>query len=229
MPYQSQLGDHETTLKGERLILLPERAIFWPRLDALLVADTHWGKDAAFRVAAIAVPGGTIQDDLARLGQALERTAAQRLIILGDLFHARSGCTPQILDTIGQTITHWRDYCPKLEIQLIRGNHDARAGDPPPEWNFACVDAPLLMPPFTLQHIPDFSVSKGYALAGHVHPGARLTGRGRQQMVLPCFWFGKRVGVLPAFGSFTGLEVVTPKLRDEVCVIADDSVICVSA
>src|SRR3982074_1557313 len=55
-------GDLTIELAGEEIILLPERAIYWPRAETLFVADTHWGKDATFRAAAIAVPGGTLRD-----------------------------------------------------------------------------------------------------------------------------------------------------------------------
>ena len=42
-------------------------------------------------------------------------------------------------------------------------------------------------------------------MGGHVHPGVKLGG-----MRLPCFWFGERVAILPAFGKFTGLHVMRP-------------------
>ena len=68
-------------LAGEIITLLPERAMYWPRAETLFVADTHWGKDATFRAAAIAVPGGTLRDDLDRLGATIQRTGARRLIV----------------------------------------------------------------------------------------------------------------------------------------------------
>jgi uncharacterized protein len=48
-------------------------------------------------------------------------------------------------------------------------------------------------------------------------------------MRLPCFWFGKYVAVLPAFGSFTGTYTVLPKQGDRVFVVADTAVIEVTA
>src|SRR4051812_22917577 len=78
-------------LAGEQVALLPERAIFWPRQSTLFIADTHWGKDATFRANGMAVPGGILEADLERLTAVLTQTAAQRLIILGDLLHAKKG------------------------------------------------------------------------------------------------------------------------------------------
>jgi metallophosphoesterase superfamily enzyme len=58
-----------------------------------------------------------------------------------------------------------------------------------------------------------------------VHPVAQLFGRGRQKLSLPCFAFGARGGLLPAFGEFTGGAIIDQRDYREVHVIADDSVI----
>jgi hypothetical protein len=55
-----------------------------------------------------------------------------------------------------------------------------------------------------------------------------LTGAGRQRLRLPCFFLGERVGVLPAFGGFTGTAVLKPTARDRVYVVADDEVLAVN-
>lgn len=212
--------DQTLTLAGEELRLLPERAIYWPRVATLLVADLHLGKAAAFRAAAIAVPEGAANADLARLGRLIERRNVRRLLILGDLLHARSGRTPAILAAVGV----WRERYADLEITLVRGNHDAHSGDPPDEWNISCVDEPWRAGPFFLRHTPATSVD-GYVLAGHIHPAVSLVGAARQRMTLPCFWFGARVGVLPAFGGFTGVKTITPSPGDQVFVVAGEEVI----
>lgn len=199
-----------------------ERALFWPRTETLLIADPHWGKAAAFRAYAMPIPDSSA-DDLTRLDQALARTAALRLVVLGDLIHAQASRTSSML----ATFSAWRVRHSHLSILLVRGNHDQRAGDPPDEWQIQCVDAPHIEAPFVWQHQPTPSVD-GYALAGHLHPGARLIGAGRQNFVLPCFWFGARVGVLPAFGGFTGQAAIRPKRSDRVFVVVDEEVISVS-
>jgi metallophosphoesterase superfamily enzyme len=81
------------SLAGEDVWLLPERALFWKRAATLIIADPHVGKPGAFRAAAIAAPEGTTIADLERLSTAIRRCGAQRLIVLGDLLHARSGRT----------------------------------------------------------------------------------------------------------------------------------------
>jgi DNA ligase-associated metallophosphoesterase len=209
-----------TTLAGEPVELLAERAIFWPAEATLLIADAHWGKAASFRAAAIPVPEGATVADLARLDRALARTGARSLVILGDLVHARAGFAPAVLDAVGA----WRARHPELEVLLVRGNHDIRAGDPPPAWGFRCVEEPHALGPFALCHYPDVA-AEGYLLAGHLHPAVALTGRGRQRERLVCFLIGPRRTILPAFGSFTGAATVQPAPDERVVVVAGSEVI----
>ncbi|HEX2225031.1 MAG TPA: DEAD/DEAH box helicase, partial [Thermoanaerobaculia bacterium] len=109
----------------------------------------------------------------------------------------------------------------------VRGNHDRGAGDPPCEWGFTCHDEPWIEPPFALRHHPvDGPGEDGaYALAGHLHPGVIVEGLGRQRERLPCFLFGPRSGLLPAFGDFTGSARVRPKRGDRLYALAGDEVV----
>ena len=209
----------QITLAGENVRLLPERALFWERANTLLIADPHWGKAATFRANALPVPDPGA-DDLLRLDRVLTQTAATRLIFLGDLLHAKAGRTESGLNEFAA----WRAKHPTLEITLVRGNHDKRAGDPPENWRVRCVDAPYHAAPFILLHEPAI-IDGAYTLAGHIHPGAVLTGRGRQTLKLPCFWFGARGGVLPAFGSFTGSAGIRPLPGDRVFVTTERAVV----
>ncbi len=212
--------DISTDLAGEQVVLLPERALFWPRRQLLIAADLHWGKAASFREAGLPVPEGSTAHDLERLDRALSRTGARELALLGDLLHARAGRTDALLAQIAA----WRARWPDLAITLVRGNHDRRAGDPPAEWAFASVSEPLVATPFVLCHHPQESPD-GYVLAGHLHPAVWLRGAGRQRLRLSCFWFGARAGVLPAFGGFTGSATVGPAPGDRVFALADGAVV----
>ncbi len=212
--------DWTISLAGEEVKLLSERALYWPRERTLLLADPHLGKAAAFRAAAIAVPEALTAADLGRLDRALERTGAVRLIILGDLLHARAGRAPAVLEAVAA----WRAGRPALELLLVRGNHDRGAGDPPPAWGVRCVDEPHLLAPFALRHLPEASPA-GYVLAGHLHPAVALLGPGRQRERLPCFVVGPRLAVLPAFGGFTGAATIRPRPDERCYVVAGDSVV----
>jgi DNA ligase-associated metallophosphoesterase len=213
-------GDLAVEVRGERLWLLPERAIYWEARDALLVADPHFGKAATFRANGIPVPGGTTGNGVARLEAIADRTAARRIIFLGDFLHARPGQSKEVMEQLER----WRRAYRDVELMLVRGNHDRHAGDPPGELTISCVDAPVLMPPFILAHHPR-PRDEGYVLAGHLHPAVRLSGKGRQSLRLPCFVFDAEVGTLPAFGDFTGLADIEPQPGDRVYAIADQGVI----
>ena len=205
-------------LCGEAVRLMPERCLYWERRRTLVLADPHLGKADAFRAAAVPVPGAA-DAGLDRLGRALDRTGAERLVVLGDFWHARIGRTPRVIGAL----TDWRRARASLHVELIRGNHD-RAGDPPPGWVEGWYDAPRVDLPFVFAHYPEISTD-GFVLAGHLHPAVVVAGRGRQRLRLSCFWFGSGVGVLPAFGEFTGAGMVRPAAGDRVYVIAEDEVI----
>lgn len=216
-------GEARLVVGGEAVRLLPERAAYLERTHTLLVADAHIGKAASFRAAGVLVPRGTTGGALARLDAAIARVRPRRIAFLGDLLHAREGRAPGTL----QVLAEWRARHPEISMLLVRGNHDVRAGDPPASAGITCVDAPLVEPPFVLAHHPQRSTD-GYVLCGHLHPGVRLAGPARERSRLPCFWLRDGVGVLPAFGEFTGLADVEPVAGDRVWVVAGDSVIDVS-
>lgn len=213
-------GDLEIELCGQRLRLMAEKAVYWPAQSTLIVSDIHIGKAAAFRAAGVPVPEQTTHGTLARLASAVERTGAERILCLGDLLHAPTGRTTAALEAVAG----WRSRHRELGFVLVRGNHDTRSGDPPAEWQIACVDEPWNDGPFTWRHRP--AVTEGrYTLAGHIHPAAALAGPGRQRLTLSCFYFGQALGILPAFGEFTGTALVRPVPGDQVYVVAGDRVV----
>lgn len=218
------LTDHDAAVEiaGERVILLAERAAYWEGAGTLLVADPHFGKAAAFRAAGVPVPRGTTTGSLARLDAALARTAARRIVFLGDFLHAREGRETETTRVVGE----WRSRNANVDMVLVRGNHDVRAGDPGPEIDIACVDGPVLESPFVFAHKPAIS-DAGYVVCGHLHPAARLTGPGRESTRLPCFWVRRGMMVLPAFGEFTGVAAIETSREDRVWVVADGAVLAV--
>ncbi|HEX7438036.1 MAG TPA: hypothetical protein VF308_15125 [Caldimonas sp.] len=105
----------------------------------------------------------------------------------------------------------------------MRGNHDDRAGDPPPGLWIETVDEPFGFGGLALCHHPT-PPRAGYVLGGHLHPCLNLGGRAFDRLRLPCFWFGAGVGVLRAFGAFTGMHPIRPQPGDRVFAIADEQV-----
>jgi len=159
----------------------------------------HLGKAATYRALGQPVPAGTTKENLARLTTLIEHYTPQRLVFLGDVLHAAAARTPAVLCVLHE----WRTRHAKLEMTLVRGNHDRRAGDSPVQLGINVVDEPYLVGPFALCHHPQQHATH-FVLAGHVHPVCRLVGRGRDSLRMPCFVAQTRQAILPAFGEFTG-------------------------
>lgn len=207
-------------LAGERLLLLPQRAVFLPDHRTLLIADAHLGKAVSFRRLGVPVPEATTAGTLARLDAALAACGAERLVCLGDLLHSSRARAAETL----AAVQRWRDRHAQLEWRLVRGNHDRHAGDPPSGWGVTCVDEPLRLGGLALKHHPDAEPG-AYVLAGHVHPCVVLGGRAHDRLRLPCFHFGPEVGLLPAFGEFTGMHVMARAPGDRVFVLQGERVV----
>lgn len=207
-------------LAGQRLVLLPQRAAFLPDHRCLLVADAHIGKAVSFRRLGVPVPEATTTGTLERLGRAVRATGAERVIFLGDLLHSARAHAADTLAAVRQ----WRGDHAQLDLVLVRGNHDRHAGDPPDDWRVQAADEPLRLGSLALMHHPQ-PAADAYVLAGHLHPCVVLGGRAHDRLRLPCFHFGASVGVLPAFGDFTGMHAVRRAAGDRVFVLQGEAVL----
>ena len=186
------------------ILLLAGRAAFLPSTATLLVADLHLGKAATFRNAGIPVPEGSAQADLARLERLVRDTAARRLIVLGDLFHARSGCTQAVFDEFAAS----RARMPDTGVLLIPGNHDRAIGKIPASLGIDSCLRTHDEPPFHFVHEPATDLPEPgrtcFTIAGHLHPTVVLRSPSGDRITERCFVAEEATLVLPAFGSFTG-------------------------
>jgi DNA ligase-associated metallophosphoesterase len=205
-------------LNGEELILLPQKAIYWPSQKALILGDLHLGKVSHFRKNGIALSENAQFKSLEILKSLIESINPNRLIFLGDLFHSSAN-------------SEWVSFenfilsFPKIKFELILGNHDIIKKE-----SFENIKIELSkekeIGPFLLSHEPKESKNY-YVLSGHIHPGVRLNGKGKQRLLLPCFHFGKQQGLLPAFGTLTGLAQIKVKKEDQVFIIANQEVVAI--
>lgn len=200
------------SIKGEALILVPERAIYWKSKGILIVSDLHLGKAGHFRKHGIPISRKIHLTDLQILESMIVKYQPAQVILLGDLFHSFEN-------------NEWKDFLRFLEVYdtveftLIEGNHDI-LDEYPESLNMT----PLLeIEPFSFTHIKE--ESSLYNLSGHLHPGVSVKGRGRQSITVPCFYFSDNHGLLPAFGQFTGVKKIRPKKEDKVFGIAEGTVI----
>ncbi len=206
---------------GEAVHALGARALWWGAGRALIVADLHLGKCAHFRSLGVPAPLGSAEETLGRLGGLIEAFGAERVVVLGDLLHSgrwRDGETVAAVD-------RWMAARNRPEVMLIEGNHDRAAGELPSAWGVEVARGPHEFGPFALCHDPrEGEGARKYALAGHIHPVARLYDRAGHGLRLPCFVVGPRAAVLPAFGAFTGGEPVRPRRGERVIVAGPDGV-----
>jgi uncharacterized protein len=220
-------------IRGQQLWLSPHRCLFWEEERSLILSDLHFGKTGHFRKAGIAVPQSVYREDLLRLLSLIQYFQPRQLLVVGDLFHSREN---KELDLFRR----WRDDFPDLAIRLILGNHDILHGDWYEAAGITVSQQVLRMGEFAFIHdITEWSPSPAspaaslrrpkeaiategktpYFFSGHLHPGIRIRGMGKQSLQFPCFYFGEQYAVLPAFGKFTGTVSIDPPPESNVFAI----------
>ncbi len=212
-------GDRlDIEVAGERLVLMGERAIWWPARESVLVADVHLGKEETFRQRGVPLPKGGLEETLARLTACVVTTGASRLVVLGDLVHARAGLTERVVGRVAK----WSASL-DAQIVLVRGNHDRFLDNAGDAWEMDVVEDTLFDAPFVLAHEPDAD-PHGYVLAGHLHPTVRLSA-GSDKLRLACFCFDAEVGVLPAFTEFSNGVIHKHAVGRKLYAVADGQVV----
>lgn len=206
------------TVVEEELYLLPEKAIYWKSRQSLLVADLHLGKSGHFRKSGIPVPSAVHHHDLQRLSAVFEKFPVTTVYLLGDLFHS-------IHNNEWEYFSRWRRQYPQVEMHLVKGNHDVLDDQLISEVHLQLHHESLVVAPFFFSHQPVENLHpEQYCFYGHLHPAVKLRGKGLQSLTFPCFSFGKKSAVLPAFGGFTGSVVRQPVSTDKVYIIYNNMV-----
>ncbi len=203
-------------VRGERLELLPHKAIYWPKIRSLFLADLHLGKINHFRRSGIPLPSKANDRNIEMLVDVIHQTKPDRVICLGDLFHSHYN---QEWEVFGEVVKHFRG----MSFELVLGNHDIMS-DLQYERKGITLHDELVMGEFIFTHHPMEEETPYYNFAGHVHPGVSLFGRGRQAITLPCFYFGRQQALLPAFGVFTGLAKIRPVKDDRIFIIVEGKI-----
>jgi uncharacterized protein len=196
--------------------LLPERAVWAPGANTLFIADLHLGKAAAFRALGAPAPTGVSEETLRRLAELIDAFKPHHVVALGDFTHARAAMTPGLL----KSLCAWRTRRSSLAFTIVLGNHDRGAQPFYSDCGFSCVQAPAMLAGLECRHHPiEGAHGAGpVALAGHLHPVARLNGPGRDSLRTPCFVVGERQIVLPAFGEFVGGSLAPPNEGERVLI-----------
>ena len=202
---------------GLILDLCPEKVAYLHDYDVLVCSDIHLGKTTHFRRSGIGIPAQAAYTDLANLNIAIEKYHPKKILLLGDLFHAE-------YNQEWDAFTEFMEVYNSIDFVLIKGNHDIISGHKYHQSQLDVVDH-VVIDNVVFSHDALGPLDPNlYNIHGHIHPGVRLKGPSRQSLRLPCFWFGKQYGVMPAFGRLTGLAVIKPKPNDDVYVITSDHI-----
>ena len=215
----------EVSIEGMDFVFLAKRGLFWPGQKTLFIADTHFGKEATFRKQGFPVPRGSSIGTLATITEMIIENQATRLILLGDMFHARSS----ISEDVRRSLDAFFARHPKLCFTLVLGNHDRNLSKLLAHWPIEIVESSTQLGRLAISHIPEKPrEGANLLLCGHIHPAYRIPSKLDSVGKLPCFWLSQRQLVLPAIGEFTGTQVVKPSGTDRTWVIAEEQIIEVS-
>lgn len=167
-------------------------ALFWERQSLLVVSDLHLEKGSSFAARGVLLPPYDTAATLGRLAAVVARHDPKVVIALGDSFHDRNAH--------GRLSAPDRDAIAALQTKRdwiwISGNHDPAL----PSTLGGVVADEVAIGPIAFRHEPTGAPGE---IAGHLHPKARVSTRGRS-MERRCFACDGIRAVMPAFGAFAG-------------------------
>lgn len=212
----------EVALQGIPLRLHPSGAVYWPHMQSLLLADLHLGKESVFQQAGFAIPSGASEATLDSLQTLVRDFSPKRVIVLGDLLHAKVGLTPwlekQLVKMTGD------DAGP--EWILVPGNHDRGGVQALQRCGWRIREDRMQEQGVELIHAADAVKSTvSLTISGHIHPSIRIRLNQRENATLRCFWLHGSRFILPAFGGWTGTKSITPTRGDRVFACLEGEVI----
>lgn len=198
--------------------LSAEKAMYWENTKTLLLADMHLSKETHFRKHGIAVPDGITKHNFQRLTTLVEIFSPEKIIVIGDLFHSTENASLALFK-------QWKATFSKIPFQLISGNHDILETSLYDALEIELLGETFLQNGISLTHHPPKLHDDSYIICGHIHPAIRLSGKAKQSLRLPCFWFGNAYAVMPAFGGFTGMKTIQAEKSDIVFAVAENEII----
>lgn len=179
-------------LAGELLTPLPEGGLWWPALRLLVVSDLHLEKGSNYAAAGQMLPPYDTGATLARVERLCAQLRPETVISLGDSFHDRQSehRLPLAYAERIRALTGAHDWV------WVEGNHDP---DPPAHLGGRAAKV-LRVGPLVFRHEP---IGEAGEVAGHLHPVAKVAGRGRS-VRRRCFATDGARLVMPAMGAFAG-------------------------
>ena len=182
------------TVAGVAADALPEGALWIESDSTLVVSDLHLEKGSAFARRGQLLPPYDTRTTLFRLADLMARYAPAIVVSLGDSFHDGGGPARMHADDVATLAALVR----ATDWVWIEGNHDPDV----PETLGGRVHETLRLGALTLRHEPAGEAAPG-EIAGHLHPCAKVSARGRAVRARCFATDGARL-VMPAFGAYAG-------------------------
>lgn len=205
-------------IKDQDFVLHPFGAAYWPEKEVLLVADVHLGKVSHFRKHGSAVPLKSTSQNFIKLDQLRKEFDPEHILFLGDLFHSSMNMEWNMFEEWIENIDN--------KVHLIAGNHDIISPLRYEALNIR-VYPEVKVDGFYLSHHPE-EMPGHFNICGHIHPGIKMKGTGKQSLKLACFYRSSNQMILPAFGEFTGNYIMQPEEGDRIFAITGKEVIPVN-
>ncbi len=191
--------EHTVEFVGQQLVLTNLSALYMSEMKALVLADIHIGKSTHFQKHGIAIPNTIFKNDLKKLETLISHFNPQKIIVVGDMFHAENNSEIQ-------QFKDWKRQNSAIQFVLIKGNHDRYYHSIYEDLDIEIILNELTWEGITFIHNLEHYKAEGCTISGHLHPGVYLKAKARQRIKLPCFAIGKQHLILPAFSEFTGLN-----------------------
>jgi DNA ligase-associated metallophosphoesterase len=167
-------------------------ALFLEQERLLVVSDLHLEKGSSFASRGVLLPPYDTVATLSRLAAVIAHYDPRTVIALGDSFHDR--------DAHERLSTPDREALSALQARRdwiwIAGNHDPAL----PSDLGGAVASEVAMGGIVFRHEPTGAAGE---IAGHLHPKARVSTRGRS-MERRCFASDGERAIMPAFGAYAG-------------------------
>lgn len=178
----------------EEFVLSALKCVYWTSERTLLVADLHLGYASTYQAHGIALPTAQIDGELRRVTACVERFDPTRVIVLGDLLHARAGLN----ESLDDAFVAWRHSFAGT-VQVVTGNHDRGIEALAPRWRLELLGGGHRERGFCFKHYPEPEPGH-FVWCGHEHPATPVGSRA-DGLRLPCFALTGALGILPAFSS----------------------------
>jgi metallophosphoesterase superfamily enzyme len=141
------------------------------------------------------------------------------LLFLGDVFHMRNAYHPDVVHVFDA----WRASHTKIEMTLVRGNHERAMGDPPSQLRLQCVNPGYEEGGVTFLHEPRHMST--FTMCAHLHPCLLVPTDRAIATTVPCFVWNQEYLYMPAFEDAIPGRVISRRFDEQYACIHNQKVV----